>query len=56
MAVLPSALSLPAGWEPGAVVIVLQSKVALLSMVLSLWWLPKQLLPSTIPREVIAAR
>jgi len=54
--VLPLALSLPAGWELAAVVIVVQSMVELLGMVLFLWWLPKYLFPSTIPREVIPAR
>lgn len=54
--VLPFALSLPAGWELAAIVIVVQSMVELLGMVLFLWWLPKYLFPSTIPREVIGAR
>lgn len=54
--VLPFALSLPAGWELAAVVIVVQSMVELLGMVVFLWWLPKHLFPSTISSEVTAAR
>lgn len=41
--VLPFALSLPAGWEVAAVVIVLQSLVELFGMVFYLWWLPRHL-------------
>lgn len=43
--VLPFALSLPAGWELAAVVIVVQSLVELLGMVLFLWWVPRRLFP-----------
>jgi ACR3 family arsenite efflux pump ArsB len=43
--VLPFALSLPAGWELAAVVIVLQSVVELLGMVVFLWWVPRHLFP-----------
>lgn len=39
--VLPFALTLPAGWEAAAVVIVLQSLVELLGMLAYLTWLPK---------------
>jgi ACR3 family arsenite transporter len=41
--VLPFALSLPAGWELAAVVIVVQSLVELFGMVLYLWWVPRRL-------------
>jgi ACR3 family arsenite efflux pump ArsB len=41
--VLPIALSLPAGWEVVAVVIVVQSLVELLGMVFYLWWVPQRL-------------
>jgi ACR3 family arsenite efflux pump ArsB len=41
--VLPFALSLPAGWEIAAVVIVVQSLVELFGMVFYLWWVPRQL-------------
>lgn len=41
--VLPFALSLPAGWEVTAVVIVFQSLVELFGMVFYLWWLPRRL-------------
>ena len=43
--VLPFALSLPAGWEIAAVVIVLQSLVELLVMVFCLWFVPRALFP-----------
>ncbi|MCL5043483.1 MAG: arsenic resistance protein [Gammaproteobacteria bacterium] len=39
--VLPLALSLPAGWELAALVIVLQSLVELFGMLFYLWWLPR---------------
>ena len=42
--VLPFALSLPAGWEVAAVVIVVQSLVELFGMVFYLWWVPRHLL------------
>lgn len=41
--VLPFALSLPAGWEVAAVVIVAQSLVELFGMVFYLWWVPGRL-------------
>ncbi|WP_281982786.1 arsenic resistance protein [Azonexus hydrophilus] len=41
--VLPFALSLPAGWEVAAVVIVVQSLVELFGMVAYLWWVPRRL-------------
>lgn len=41
--VLPFALSLPAGWELTAVVIVVQSLVELFGMVFYLWWVPRRL-------------
>ncbi|MDF5949463.1 hypothetical protein P4129_29280 [Pseudomonas aeruginosa] len=41
--VLPFALSLPAGWEIAAVVIVVQSLVELFGMVFYLWWIPRRL-------------
>lgn len=41
--VLPFALSLPAGWEVAAVVIVVQSLVELFGMVFYLWWIPRKL-------------
>lgn len=45
--VLPLALSLPAGWEIVAIVIVLQSLVELLGMVGYLWWVPQRLFRSS---------
>lgn len=47
--VLPFALSLPAGWENTAVVIVFQSLVELLGMVCFLWWVPRWLFRETSP-------
>ncbi|MBS3896559.1 MAG: arsenic resistance protein [Xanthomonadaceae bacterium] len=41
--VLPFALTLPAGWEVVALVIVVQSLVELFGMVMYLWWLPRRL-------------
>jgi ACR3 family arsenite transporter len=41
--VLPFTLSLPAGWEVAAVVIVVQSLVELFGMVFYLWWVPRHL-------------
>lgn len=41
--VLPFALSLPAGWEVTAVVVVVQSLVELFGMVFYLWWIPRKL-------------
>jgi ACR3 family arsenite transporter len=41
--VLPFALTLPAGWEVAAVVIVAQSLVELFGMVFYLWWVPRWL-------------
>lgn len=43
--VLPFALSLPAGWQAAAIVIVMQSLVELLGMVLYLWFVPRVLFP-----------
>jgi ACR3 family arsenite efflux pump ArsB len=44
--VLPFALSLPAGWEVAAVVIVAQSLVELFGMAFYLWWVPRRLFKS----------
>jgi arsenite transporter len=44
--VLPFALSLPAGWEVAAVVIVAQSLVELFGMAFYLWWVPGRLFKS----------
>lgn len=41
--VLPFALSLPAGWEVAAVVIVVQSLIELFGMVFYLWWVPRNI-------------
>ena len=41
--VLPFALSLPAGWEVAAIVIVMQSLVELFGMVFYLWFVPRVL-------------
>lgn len=41
--VLPFALSLPAGWEVTAIVVVMQSLVELLGMIFYLWFVPKVL-------------
>lgn len=41
--VLPFALSLPAGWEIVAIVIVVQSLVELFGMAFYLWWIPRRL-------------
>lgn len=41
--VLPFALALPSGWEPAAVVIVVQSLVELFGMMFCLWWVPRRL-------------
>jgi ACR3 family arsenite efflux pump ArsB len=41
--VLPIALTLPAGWELVAVVIVVQSLVELFGMIFYLWWVPWRL-------------
>jgi ACR3 family arsenite efflux pump ArsB len=54
--VLPFALSLPAGWELAAVVIVVQSLVELLGMVFFLWWVPKHLFPHAMPAPASVAR
>lgn len=43
--VLPFALSLPAGWEVAAIVIVMQSLVELFGMVFYLWFVPRILFP-----------
>ncbi|WP_120005325.1 arsenic resistance protein [Nesterenkonia muleiensis] len=43
--VLPFALSLPAGWEIAAIVIVMQSMVELLGMICYLWFVPRVLFP-----------
>lgn len=47
--VLPFALSLPAGWEIAAIVIVMQSLVELLGMVFYLWFIPRILFPDHQP-------
>jgi len=44
--VLPLALSLPAGWETAALVIVAQSLVELFGMVAYLWVVPRRLFPA----------
>lgn len=41
--ILPFALSLPAGWEVTAVVIVVQALVELFGMTFYLWWVPRRL-------------
>lgn len=41
--VLPFAVSLPAGWELTAMVIVVQSLVELFGMLFYLWWVPRRL-------------
>ncbi len=41
--VLPFALTLPAGWDVAAVVIVAQSLVELFGMLFYLWWVPRRL-------------
>ncbi|WP_341719576.1 hypothetical protein QQG74_07585 [Micromonospora sp. FIMYZ51] len=43
--VLPFALSLPAGWEIAAVVVVMQSLVELFGMIFYLWFVPRHLFP-----------
>ena len=43
--VLPFALSLSAGWEVAAIVVVMQSLVELFGMVLYLWFVPRVLFP-----------
>lgn len=43
--VLPFALSLPAGWEAVAIVVVMQSLVELSGMVFYLWFVPRTLFP-----------
>lgn len=45
--VLPFALSLPAGWELAAIVVVTQSLVELVGMVFYLWFVPRVLFPDT---------
>lgn len=52
--VLPFALSLPAGWEIAAVVIILQSLVELFGMIFSLWFVPRVLFPDRA-RDAIGA-
>ncbi len=42
--VLPFALSLPAGWEIAAIVVVTQSLTELFGMVFCLWFVPNVLL------------
>ena len=42
--VLPFALSLPAGWEIAAIVVVAQSLTELFGMVFCLWFVPNVLL------------
>jgi ACR3 family arsenite efflux pump ArsB len=44
--VLPFALTLPPGWEPASVVIVVQSLVELFGMTFFLWWVPGRLFRS----------
>ncbi len=45
--VLPLALALPAGWEPVAAIIVVQSLVELGAMLVYLRWIPRHVVPST---------
>ncbi|MEV1295416.1 arsenic resistance protein [Pseudonocardia sp. NPDC049635] len=47
--VLPFALSLPAGWEVAAIVIVMQSLVELFGMVFYLWFVPRVLFRDPAP-------
>lgn len=49
--VLPFALSLPAGWEVAAIVVVMQSLVELLGMIFYLWFVPGVLFPSPASRS-----
>lgn len=49
--VLPFALSLPAGWETAAIVIVVQSLVELFGMVFCLWFVPHRLFPDRTARD-----
>lgn len=49
--VLPFALSLPAGWEVAAIVIVMQSLIELFGMVFYLWFVPRILFPNSTPQH-----
>lgn len=49
--VLPFALSLPAGWEVAAIVIVMQSLVELFGMVFYLWFVPRVLFRDPAPQH-----
>lgn len=49
--VLPFALSLPAGWEVAAIVVVIQSLTELFGMVFYLWFVPRVLFPSIPLRD-----
>lgn len=40
---LPFALTLPAGWEAAALVVVAQSLLELFGMVFPLWWIPRRM-------------
>ncbi|WP_375000734.1 arsenic resistance protein [Aeromicrobium sp. CTD01-1L150] len=46
--VLPVALSLPAGWETAAIVVVMQSLVELFGMIFYLWFVPRVLFPDVV--------
>ena len=46
--VLPFALSLPAGWENAAIVVVTQSLTELFGMVFCLWFVPNVLLKDRV--------
>lgn len=48
--VLPFALSLPAGWEIAAIVIVIQSLVELFGMIFYVWFVPTKLFPNRVTR------
>ena len=45
---LPFALSLPAGWEIAAIVVVIQSLTELFGMVFCLWFVPNVLLKDRV--------
>lgn len=54
--VLPFALSLPAGWEAAALVVVLQSLVELLGMIVLVRLVPGVLFPTRPPGEAVIPR
>ena len=54
--VLPFALSLPAGWEVAAIVVVMQSLVELFGMVFFMWFVPTVLVPEPAGQAWAALR